>query len=102
MGENCCDEVCFTELKKCSEKKGYKMAWGWTESTGQGGAHPYTPPSPWVYDPKYKDKEGEIGSHGGSSNSIMTLVHLWKIITIVSKKTVSFESTPAGGTVNVD
>ena len=85
MTENCCDEVCFTELKKCFEKKDYKKAWGWTESTGHGGEHPYTPPSPWEYDPKYKDKEGEIGSHGGSSDSIMTLVHLRKLIyTVVS------------------
>ena len=28
--ENCCDDVCFSELVRCYEEGGYKKAHGWT------------------------------------------------------------------------
>lgn len=99
MPENCCDEICFSELVKCYEEGGYKKAWGWLTSTGQGGAWPYTPPSPWEYDPNYSDESGPIGSHGGCSYCIMTLVYLRKLI---MNPTITIESIPAGATVSVD
>ena len=98
MVEKCCDEVCFTELVKCFEEDSYKKAWGWTMSTGQGGAFPYTPPSPWTYDPNYSDEHGPMGSHGGCSDCIMTLVHLRKLL---GKKTITFESMPVDAVVTI-
>ena len=78
--ENCCDDVCFTELVNCYEEGGYMKAHGWTQSTGHSGAFIYHPPSPWEYDPSFSDTGGGIGTHGGCPNCIMTLVHLRKPI----------------------
>ena len=103
MAENCCDEVCFTELVKCVEEGGYKKAWGWTASYGNRDPYRYTPPPPWEYDPSFSNVwDGrEVGTHGGCSYCAMTLVHLQKQI-IASEMTVTFASTPAGATVTVD
>ena len=46
--ENCCDELCFTELVRCYEEGGYKKAHGWTQSTGQSAPYPYHPPSEYI------------------------------------------------------
>lgn len=100
MTENCCDEVCFTELVKCYEEGVYKKAWGWTESTGQDGPFPYHPTSPWEYDPDYPDENGGIGSHGGCPGCIMMMVHLQKVI--IGMKTITFESVPAGADVKIE
>ena len=74
----CCGGLCFSELVKCSIEEGYKLAWGWTASSGQGGGYPYKPPSPWEFDPNYSDEGGIVGSHGGCSTCAMTLIHLRK------------------------
>jgi len=66
----------FRESVKCESDGDYTIAWGWNESTGQGGDYPYVPPTGWKFDPRYSDERGPIGSHGGCSSCIMTLVHL--------------------------
>ena len=66
----------FTEAVKCEMDGEYKIAQGWTQSTGQSGNYIYYPPDGWKYDHRFSDIEGTIGSHGGCSYCIMTLVHL--------------------------
>jgi len=66
----------FTEPVKCEVDGDHIIAWGWTQSTGQSGGYPYTLPSGWKFDPRYSDERGSVGSHGGCSSCIMTLVHL--------------------------
>ena len=80
MAENCCSDVCFTEMEYCYREGDYLKAHGWTESTGQSGMFPYTPPAGWEYDPAFEDiRDPILGSHGGCPNCTMTLVHLQKI-----------------------
>ena len=66
----------FSELVKCEMDGEYKIAQGWTQSTGQNGEFLYTLPTGWKFDQRYTDVDGYIGSHGGCSSCIMTLVHL--------------------------
>ena len=66
----------FTETVKCEMDGEYKIAQGWTQSTGQSGYFIYHPPNGWEYDTIYSDIGGPIGSHGGCSDCLMTLVHL--------------------------
>lgn len=79
MVERCCNGVCFSELVECYREDGYLKAHGWTTSTGQSDPWRYTVPSGWEFDPAFEDITGEVGSHGGCSSCIMTLVHLRKL-----------------------
>lgn len=80
MTDNCCEDECFSELVKCYREDGYLKAHGWTESTGQGGMFPYSPPAGWEYDPAFEDiRDLSTGTHGGCPNCVMTLVHLRKL-----------------------
>ena len=67
----------FSELVKCEMDGEYKIAQGWTTSTGQGGRFPYTVAEGWKFDPRFSDIEDpRLGTHGGCPDCIMTLVHL--------------------------
>ena len=66
----------FSETVLCEMDGEYKIAQGWTQSTGQDGRYPYNPPMGWEFDLRYSDIRGMIGSHGGCQSCIMTLVHL--------------------------
>lgn len=71
-----CHGIGFTEVVRCDFEDGFKIAHGWTQSTGRDGAFPYHPPAGWKYDPQYGDIRGGSGSHGGCSDCFMTCVHL--------------------------
>ena len=74
----------FTENVVCEMDSGHKIAQGWTQSTGQGGRFPYTPPAGWKYDARYSDIEDpSLGTHGGCPDCIMTLVHLVTVDPVV-------------------
>lgn len=75
-----CNGIGFSEVARCGTEDGHRIAHGWTQSTGQSGAWAYTLPIGWAFDPKYPDIRGAIGSHGGCSSCIMTLVHLREIV----------------------
>ena len=66
----------FTETVLCEVDGEYKIAHGWTQSTGQTGRYHYKPEQGWKFDPRYSDIRGLIGSHEGCHDCIMTLVHL--------------------------
>lgn len=66
----------FSEMVKCEMYGEYKIAQGWTQSTGQDDPWKYTVPAGWKFDQRYSDIGGAMGSHGGCYNCIMTLVHL--------------------------
>lgn len=74
----------FTEDVACEMDGKYKIAHGWTMSTGSGGNFPYTPPAGWEYDPRYTDIFGLIGSHGGCADCFMALVHLISIDPVIN------------------
>ena len=69
----------FTETLLCEVDGEYRIAHGWTQSTGQTGRYHYKPEEGWKFDPRYSDISGLIGSHGGCHDCIMTLVHLISI-----------------------
>ena len=67
----------FRELVKCEMDGEYKIAQGWTPSTGDADPWRYNPPTGWKYDVRYSDiRDPSLGSHGGCPDCIMTLVHL--------------------------
>jgi hypothetical protein len=66
----------FSELVACEMDGEYKIAQGWTQSTGQEDPWKYIPPTGWQYDMRYSDIGGALGSHGGCPDCIMTLVHI--------------------------
>lgn len=72
----------FTETVACEMDGEYKIAHGWTQSTGQIGRYHYKPEEGWKFDQRYSDIRGLIGSHGGCHDCIMTLVHLITIDTV--------------------
>ena len=74
-----CNGIGFSEVVRCGIEDDHRIAHGWTQSTGQSSGRPYTPPGGWMFDPKYPDVGGLIGSHGGCAECIMTLVHLREI-----------------------
>ena len=75
----------FSELVKCEMDGEYKIAQGWTTSTGQGGRFPYTVAEGWKFDPRFSDIEDpRLGTHGGCPDCIMTLVHLITIDIVVT------------------
>lgn len=76
------------------------QAWGWTQSSGQGGSFPYRPPSDYMYDPAYPDTGAGLGTHGGCPNCIMTLVHLKKISAIIPPSTSAIVSGSRQGWIN--
>lgn len=74
----------FSELVACEMDGDYKIAQGWTQSTGQGGRFPYTLHEGWIFDTRYSDIEDpSLGTHGGCPDCIMTLVHLISIDHVV-------------------
>ena len=66
----------FTETTRTGVENGYRIAQGWTASSGRGGAWAYILPDGWEFDPNYDDETGRAGSHGGCSGCTMTLIHL--------------------------
>lgn len=78
-----CHGVGFTEVVRCDTEDSYKIAQGWTQSTGQCGPFPYPLPTGWKFDDRFADERGGEGSHGGCSDCMMTLVHLITIDPVI-------------------
>lgn len=83
-----CEGLGFTEIVKCEIENGRQIAQGWAQChgrtwTGRGGHYePYSMPWGWEYDPRYTDKFGGLGTHGGCQYCSMTLIHLRKIAVV--------------------